>query len=247
MLPVVSGTGYNSAVWDSSPGLYPGPADPESVQSALQQAQPYLAALDQEGLAFLSERTIERRYARGETVLVEGEPCEGLYLVVEGQVRIYKLSPEGREQVLRYCLPGESFNEVAVFDSGPNPANVDAALPSTLWVVPRAALMELVRTRPELAIAVIQNLGARLRHLVALVEDLSLRQVGGRLARLLLETAEGSQAPGALTQQEMAARIGTVREMVGRSLKQLEARGLIRIQSGRIVIVDREGLEKMIG
>jgi CRP/FNR family transcriptional regulator len=83
-----------------------------------------------------------------------------------------------------------------------------------------------------------------LRHLVGLVEDLSLRQVSSRLAKLLIETASGQQEP--LTQQEMAARLGTVREIIGRSLKQLEARGLIRIERGKIVVLDRAGLERMI-
>ncbi len=227
-------------------GLNAGSLDPGKIRQALLRAQPYLAVLDEEGLGFLTAHTIERVLAKGEMILLEGEPGQGLYLVVQGRVRIYKLSPEGREQILRYCGPGETFNEVAVFDNGPNPANAIAASPCVLWVVPSEALMELVRTRPGLAVAVIQNLGARLRHLVSLVEDLSLRQVSARLAKLLLETATGEEIPHALTQQEMAARVGTVREMVGRSLKQLEARGLIRIQSGRIVIVDRAGLEKVI-
>ncbi len=216
------------------------------ARAALLRGQPYLAALGAEDLDFLSTRLIERCFAKGETILVEGEPCEGLYLVCEGRVRIYKLSPEGREQVLRYCGPGTSFNEVALFDNGPNPANAIAATPCALWIVPREILMELLEANPKLALAIIQNLGARLRHLVGLVEDLSLRHVNSRLAKLLLETAPAGQAPRTLTQQEMAAHVGTVREMIGRSLKQLEARGLIKIESGRIILSDRAGLEKLI-
>jgi CRP-like cAMP-binding protein len=216
------------------------------AQAALLRTQPYFAVLADDDLAYLASRMIERRFAKGELIFLEGEPCQGLYLVYAGQVRIYKLSPEGREQVLCYCGTGTSFNEVAVLDGGPNPANVIAASPCTLWIVPREIILDLMRTRPELSVAVIQNLGARLRHLVGLVEDLSLRQVSARLAKLLLETAAADQTPRALTQREMAARVGTVREMIGRSLKQLEARHLIKIESGRIVIVNREGLEKLI-
>jgi CRP/FNR family transcriptional regulator len=102
----------------------------------------------------------------------------------------------------------------------------------------------LIKRRPDVALAIIQNLGARLRQLVGLVEDLSLRQVSARLAKLLLETASGQDR--ALTQQEMAARLGTVREMIGRSLRQLETRGLIKIERGKIVILDRTGLEKLV-
>jgi len=170
----------------------------------------------------------------------------GLFIVYQGQVRVYKLSAEGREQVLRSFKDGQSFNEVAVFDGGPNPAHADATTPSTVWIIPRSLIFELVRTRPETAIAIIQNLGSQLRHLVGLVEDLSLRHISARLIRLLLETDAGGPDAPKLTQQEMAAQLGTVREMVARALKQLESRGLIESKGGRIVIVDRQTLEKMI-
>ena len=208
------------------------------------RAQPYFKVLDDAELARLARTLVERAYAKDEVVFLEGEPCQGLYIVREGSVKIYKLSPEGREQILSYIKPSDSFNEVAVFDGGPNPANVAAVEPTTLWIVPRAAIVDLIQKNPQVALVVIQNLGARLRHMVGLVEDLSLRQVSARLAKLLLETATSGER--ALTQQEMAARLGTVREMIGRSLRQLEARGLIKTERGRIVILDREGLERLV-
>lgn len=208
------------------------------------RAQPYFKALDDAELKQLARTLIERAFDKDETVFLEGEPCQGLYIVRKGSVKIYKLSPEGREQILTYVNAAGSFNEVAVFDGGPNPANVSAAEATTVWIVPRAGLIGFIERRPKVALAIIQNLGARLRHLVGLVEDLSLRQVGSRLAKLLLETA--SREERGLTQQEMAARLGTVREMIGRSLRQLEARGLIKIEHGKIVILDRQGLEKLV-
>jgi CRP/FNR family transcriptional regulator len=215
----------------------------EAAADALRQ-QPYFRSLDDAEIAALTRALIERAFDKDKLVFLEGEPCQGLYIVRQGQVKIYKLSSEGREQILTFVGAGESFNEVAVFDGGPNPANVSAVEATTLWIVPRAAILDLIQRRPAVALAIIQNLGARLRHLVGLVEDLSLRQVSARLAKLLLETASSGQRT--LTQQEMAARLGTVREMVGRSLRQLEARGLIRVGRGKIVIVDREGLEKLL-
>lgn len=208
------------------------------------KAQPYFVALDDRELAKLAQALVERTYEKDEVVFLEGEECQGLYMVRTGAVKIFKLSPEGREQILTYTQSGGSFNEVAVFDGGPNPANVSAVEFTSLWIIPRPAIIDLIKRRPEVALAVIQNLGARLRHLVGLVEDLSLRQVSSRLAKLLLETGSGQGRT--LTQQEMASRLGTVREMIGRSLRQLEARGLIKIERGRIVIIDREGLEKAI-
>ena len=221
-------------------------AQPLPTREDLLRAQPYFAVLDDADLGYLAERLVVRHYARGEVVFGEGEPCEGLHIVVEGQVRIYKLSPEGREQVLRYCGARQSFNEVAVFDGGPNPAHVSAVSACTLWIVPRQLIFDLVRARPAMAIAIIQNLGSQMRHLVGLVEDLSLRQVSARVAKLLLEVTCGPQSATHLTQQEMAAQLGTVREMVARSLKQLEARGLIRVDHGNVRILDRANLERMI-
>lgn len=208
------------------------------------RSQPYFKTLAEDDLKKLVRTLIERTYDKDEIVFLEGEPCQGLYIVREGMVKVYKLSSEGREQILAFSGAGRSFNEVAVFDGGPSPANVSASEPTTVWIVPRTAIINLIEQNPQVALAIIQNLGTRLRHLVGLVEDLSLRQVTARLAKLLLETA--SQQEHVLTQQEMAARLGTVREMIGRSLRQLEARGFISIEHGRIVIVDREGLAKTV-
>ncbi len=216
----------------------------EITPIAALRAQPYFKALTEKELGDLALTLIERTYEKDEVVFLEGEECQGLYIVRRGAVKIYKLSPEGREQILTYAQPAGSFNEVSVFDGGPNPANVSSVEPTVLWILPRAAIIDLIKRRPEVALAVIQNLGMRLRHLVGLVEDLSLRQVSSRVAKLLLETASGQGRP--LTQQEMAAQLGTVREMVGRSLRQLEARGFIKIEHGRIVIIDKEGLERAV-
>ncbi len=208
------------------------------------KAQPYFKALTDDELKQLARTLLEKTCDKDEVVFLEGEESQGLYIVRQGSVKVYKLSPEGREQILTYTHAGGSFNEVAVFDGGPNPANVSAVEPTVLWIVPRNAILDLIKRRPEVAIAIIQNLGTRLRHLVGLVEDLSLRQVTARLAKLLLETASGQGRT--LTQQEMAARLGTVREMIGRSLRTLESRGFIKMEHGRIVIVDRAGLEKIV-
>ncbi|MBI5301283.1 MAG: Crp/Fnr family transcriptional regulator [Chloroflexi bacterium] len=208
------------------------------------KSQPYFVALDHVELERLARTLVERSYDKDQIIFLEGEPCQGLYILREGLVKIYKLSDEGREQILRFMSPGESFNEVAVFDGGPNPANVSAVQASTLWIVPSASVVDLITRRPEVALAVIRNLGARIRHLVTLVEDLALRHVTARLAKLLLETATSRQP--ALTQQEMASRLGTVREMIGRSLRQMESKGLIKTERGKIVIVDRKGLEKLV-
>ena len=215
-----------------------------SSSLAALETLPYFRVLSEDALSTLARRLIERTYKRGEMIFFEGDPCEGLFIVQTGRVRIYKISSEGREQVLHTMGPGGSFNEVAVFDGGPNPAHVSAMEPTRLWIVPREAIIELIRSNAEVALAIIQIQGSHLRHLVGLVEDLSLRQVSARLAKLLLLIASGKEKM--MTQQEMAARLGTVREIIGRSLKQLEGRGLIKFERGKIVILKRDELEKLV-
>jgi CRP-like cAMP-binding protein len=205
---------------------------------------PYFRILTEPERAELASQMVERAYRRGELVFLEGDVCLGLYIVRDGSVRIYKTSVEGREQVLHTIGAGGSFNEVAVFDGGPNPANVSALESTRLWIVPREVIVHLIRTRGDFALAVLEMQGSHVRHLVALVEDLSLRQVMARLAKLLLRIDSGEEEM--MTQQEMAARLGTVREIIGRSLKQMESRGLIKHEQGKIIVVDEEELGKII-
>jgi CRP-like cAMP-binding protein len=208
----------------------------------------YFAGLPDALLAELAAMAGERRYARGQVIFLEGEPCAGLHIVAEGTVRIYKISPQGREQVLEQLGPGRTFNDVAVLDGGPNPASAMAATDVLLGVVSRAGIRRLAQAHPELAWALIESIAARARHLVAMVEDLSLRSVKARLAKLLL--AQARQLAGQtqidrdqmVTQAEMAARLGTVREMIGRALRELADDGLIAFDRHRIMILDRARL-----
>lgn len=205
---------------------------------------PFFSELGEDELADVASRFQERTYRRGEVILLEGEAPRAVYFIVHGQVRIYRLSLEGREQVLKRLGPGEAFNFVPVLDGGPNPSSAMAWTDVTVYAIERGHFVQLLREHPALAVAVLTDFAAKLRHMTALVEDLSLRTVGARLAKLLLaQAAEGEAAPRRMTQQEMAAQLGTVREVVGRALAELEREELIRMERHRIVIVDRSGLE----
>jgi CRP-like cAMP-binding protein len=206
---------------------------------------PYFAHLDETASRAVAQGAISRQYGVGEILFLEGDPCAGLYIVEKGRVKLYKVSPQGREQVVKWLGPGEFFNEVAVLDGGPNPVSAMAVLESTLRVIGRDTMLDLLTRHPAIAVGVIENLAARARHLLSLVEDLSLRSVSSRVAKLLVsEAAAGDRARRELTQQQMAAQLGTVREMVSRALHSFEGEGLIRFDRHRIVILDREGLER---
>jgi CRP/FNR family transcriptional regulator len=153
---------------------------------------------------------------------------------------------------LRRLEPGGTFNDVAVLDGGPNPASAAATADTTLLVFSRADIRRLAEAYPALAWAFIESIARRARHLVEMVEDLALRSVKARLARLLLAEAERSAGQGEIcrgqmmTQAEMAARLGTVREIVGRALRELADERLIALDRHRIVIADRAGLVRVV-
>lgn len=181
----------------------------------------------------------------GTLIQLEGDPAEAMYIVTEGRVKISRVSSSGREQVLHILTAGQHFNAVAVFDGGPCPANAQALTDVEFLALPRDAMRAVIEQHPALALALLREFTGRLRHMVNLVEELALHTVQGRLAGLLLaqaEAAERGEAVAPLTQAEMAARLGTVREMVGRTLKNFEALGLIRLDRGMITVIDREGL-----
>ncbi len=209
---------------------------------------PYFATLGAEEIKRMEKDLLECSFGKGELLFLEDEPCQGLYAVRSGQIRIFKSSSEGREQVLLIAKPGDTFNDVPVFDGGPNPASASALEPSTVCIVPKETVLSLVADCPS-ALTIIRLFAARLRHLTLLVEDLSFRHVVSRLAKTLLELAvvEGGPSPvPRLTQDEMAAMVGTIRDVISRALRALEKAGVIRIEGRRILVVDPEKLRGII-
>lgn len=205
----------------------------------------YLESLDNATLHIIARTAVRRTYDASQIVFIEGEPSDGLCVVQEGWLKAIKLAPDGREQILNFLGPGEVFNAVGVFASDTNPATVIALEPSVIWIVQRETMLQLLDIQPRFARAVIQDLAGRVLHLIQLVEDLSLRTVESRLARLLLEQAQTDTLPRRrwATQSEMAARLGTVPDVVNRALRSLAQDGLIQVKRHEIQILNKEGLE----
>lgn len=201
---------------------------------------PLFAGVDDRTLSDVVWRFQRRAYRPGEYIMHEGEQPPGLFFVLSGRVRLSCTAPDGREQVLAMVEGGEIFNAVPLFDGRPNPATARAMSPVQCLLLPRDELMHLIYHYPDLALALLRELAGQLRELVVLVEDLAFRSVRERLARQLLrEAAEGTAE---LTHQELAERTGTVREIAGRALRQLAQEGLVRLERGRVIVLDREGL-----
>jgi len=207
----------------------------------------YFSDLGPAELESIRKLVFEKTADRAEIVLLEGEWAENLYFVVSGVVKVFKTSAEGKEQILSIVRPGESFNDVPIFDGGPNPASARAMGPVILYGIKKNDVEAILRDHPQVASNVIKVLARRVRHLVSLVEDLSFRHVISRVARILFEHIGGEMGRGPrLTQQEMAAMAGTAREVVGRSLKALEEEGVIKMDRHRIIITDKEALQKIM-
>ena len=182
-----------------------------------------------------------RGYERGEMLFWEGDPCAGLHIIEDGSVKLYRISPQGRQYIVRVLQEGETCNEVPAFDGGTNPVNVETLEKSRVWVIDDEALRALVRAHPDFALKVLSNFGKNLRGLVRMVSEMAFYQVTNRLARLISELPSDGARPQ-WTQEQLAAQLGTVREVVARSLKELERSGAIRIEDRRIHIADQATL-----
>ena len=210
----------------------------------------YFDHLDEAELTRVAECVCLREYERGEALFFEGDDCIGLHILKGGCVKLYRLSPQGRQYIVRLLQEGDTFDEVAVFDGGGNPVNAEALEPSRVWVVEAACIRQMVATSPEFSQKVIYNLGQNLRMLVHAASEMAFYQVTHRLARLItqLPTEElgGGDGTSRLTQEQLAARLGTVREVVARSLRELERSGAIRTENRRITIADSGLLEQWV-
>lgn len=201
-------------------------------------------------LQFLAERAVPRDYAPGELIFSEGEMCAGLFVIEKGHVRIFKSSPSGREQVLSVEGPGGSIAELPVFDGGNYPASTSAVDEARVYFISKQDFYSLCLVHPKVALKVLKVVGARLRRLVAIIEELSFTSVRSRLiANLLRLAANGKKASGGVevqlpaSNQELASQIGTVRELVSRNLSRLQAEGLIHMEGKTLLIPDPRRLQ----
>jgi CRP/FNR family transcriptional regulator len=219
-----------------------------NVEAQLQLLRqiPYFRSLPLGEVSELTRTLRIRQCRKGDVIFRKGDPCQGLCIVLRGRVRTVTASADGRQQVLKVFGPGRTFGDIPVFDDEPLPADAVAITESLITVVPKEQLLGLFRRHPEAAIDVIRLFASRLRAYKQMVEDLSMRSVTARVARLLVDRATGVQtlveeSPSPYldyTQDEIASMVGSVREVVQRALKTLEHVGLIDIHRGRIRIID---------
>lgn len=213
-----------------------------------------MSSLSPSELQTLAARTVRKLFSAGELLFSEGEPCNGLHIIVRGKVRIFKTSVNGREQVLAVNVPGESIAELPVFDGGPFPASASAVEDTEIAFVSRRDFHAYCLEHPEVPLKVLTVVGARLRRLVGIIEELSFTTIRQRLISALLKlaqsegkkTARGVEFQLPSTHQELASQLGTVRELVSRNLMRLQAEGLLDVDAREIVVKDLDGLKALL-
>lgn len=223
----------------------------QDASLALLKRVPIFSSLSDQEFAFLTSRLVRRHFDAGEVVFSEGDTCAGLYVVRTGNVRIFKSSVGGREQVLTIDGPGSSIAELPVFDGGNYPASAQALTECDLLFFSRQDFQALCLQHPQVALKVLRVVGGRLRRLVGIIEELSFTTVRHRLIALLVRLAKAEKNRGGdsvslmlpANNSELAAQIGTVRELVSRNLSRLQADGLIQVDNRNVEIPSIKRLE----
>ena len=205
--------------------------------------------LNEEELAELSMTLVDQEIKRNQPIFSEGEQATGLYIVVSGSVKIYKLSFDGKEQILHILGAGEPFAEVAVFAGTTYPANAITMEKSRLFYIPRKSFLDLIGQYPSLALSMLATLSLRLRQFAGMIESLSLKEVPGRLATHLLLLSEqnkgSSEVELAIAKTQLASYLGTIPETLSRILSKLVKAGYIKSEGSVITILDRDGLQDL--
>jgi CRP-like cAMP-binding protein len=208
---------------------------------------PYFAGVGSVGLKRIEQEAHRRSYQAGAPIFNEGEECAGFHVVLDGLVRIYRVNPEGRLHTLSLLRPVATFNEVAAIDGGPNPFNAVAVTSVEVMILSHDCLLSLMSSERTLLANYVQALAHVNREYIERLEDMTFRSIPSRLAKLFLhETTYADQiaeTPTKLTQEEIAAILGTTREVVGRALRGLLNAGLLRKKGRQIYVTDRLGLE----
>ena len=213
-----------------------------------------LSGLSQDELRTLATRTARKLFKTGELLFSEGEACHGLHIIASGKVRIFKSSANGREQVLAVNQPGESVAELPIFDGGVYPASAVAIEETQIVFISQRDFQNYCLEHPQVALKVLSVVGARLRRLVGIIEELSFTTIRQRLVAALLklaqnegvETGQGIEFQLPSTHQELANQLGTVRELISRNLMRLQAEGLLEVDARRIVVKDLKGLSALL-
>ncbi len=210
---------------------------------------PLFNGLPEDQLHAMKQIAVEKKVNKGEAIFSEGDEGKGFYVVLEGRVKIYKVSAEGKEQILHIFGQGQPFGEVPVFAGQKFPANAQAISKGRVLFFPRTAFVTLITENPSLSLNMLAIMASKLREFSVQIENLSLKEIPARLASYLIYLAEEQQSEEAVTlgisKGQLASMLGTIPETLSRIFAKLSGQGLINVQGPKIALLDREGLEDL--
>ncbi len=214
---------------------------------------PLFAGLKEEDLKRIRAIASPRQVSKKEILFSEGEEARGFYAILSGKVKLYKISPEGKEQILHVVSPPDAFAEAALFLEGSYPAFAEALSDSQLLFFPKRDFIQLIEKNPQLSINMIVSLSHFLRRFASLIEELSLKEVSSRIAKYLIDLSLKISKEGKspreveldMSKTQLASKLGTISETLSRTLAKMKARGIIEVKKHRIVILNREALEEL--
>ena len=210
---------------------------------------PLFSGLPENQLKDLSQIAVEKNFRKGDVIFSEDDKGSGFYIIAVGQVKIFKVSSEGKEQILHIFGSGEPIGEVPVFTGQPFPAYAQALAKSRLLFFPKAAFMDLIAGNPSLALSMLAVLSMRLRQFTIQIENLSLKEVPGRLASYLIylsgEQENRQSVKLNISKGQLASLLGTIPETLSRIFAKLSGRNLIRVEGPKITLLDLEGIEDL--
>ena len=212
-------------------------------------AIPLFDGLPDEQLDAIRQIAVEKRYDKGQTLFSEGDKTTGFFVIIDGRVKIYKVSSEGKEQILHIFEAGQSFGEVTVFTGKQMPANAQTLAKSHLLLFARSAFVDLVTSNTSLALNLLGIMSKKLRQFAAQIENLSLKEIPARLASYLIYLAEEQGSEDAVvlnvSKGQLASLLGTIPETLSRIFSKLSGQNLIRVEGPKIILMDREGIENL--
>jgi CRP/FNR family transcriptional regulator, dissimilatory nitrate respiration regulator len=214
---------------------------------------PLFAGLKEEDLKRIRGISLSRRVGKKEILFSEGENAKGFYVILSGKVKLYKISAEGKEQILHVVAAPDAFAEAALFLEGTYPAFAEALSDSHLLFFPKREFIRLIENNPQLSINMIVSLSHFLKKFASLIEELSLKEVSSRIAKYLIDLSVKSSKEGKhpseveldLSKTQLAAKLGTISETLSRTLSKMKGKGIIDVKKNRILILNREVLEEL--
>jgi CRP/FNR family transcriptional regulator len=221
-----------------------------NVEPSLKKC-PLFSGLEDGEIAELGGISISKRYPKGALIFSEDEEAKGFYLVISGKVKIYKLSPEGKEQILHIISPGQTFAEAALFAGSTYPAFAESLTETRVLYFSKESFHQLIRKNPQISLNMIASLSDWLRKFVSLVEELSLKDVSARLSKYLMDLSaqsgrsseRGVEFELDINKSQLASQLGTISETLSRALKKLRDRRIIKVEGKKITILQKEALE----